>query len=316
MIALLAIFTDSVFAWIENHGKIRSQGQFLLPMVSLILLLCFWNDSTPENMINIATKPMTEQYFLSEMLAILIEEETDYQVTLTHGVGGGTSNIHPAMELGEFDLYPEYTGTGWNMVLKEEGFYSESNFSQLQEEYLSQFSMEWVGMYGFNNTFGIAVASDIAEKYQLKTYSDLQRVSSQLVFGAEYDFFGREDGFEELCQKYELSFQKTMDMDIGLKYQAINQGESDVMNIFTTDGQLSVSDVVVLIDDKEIYPSYLCGNVVRTEMLQQFPLLAPLLTSIKIDDLQMAEMNYQVESLGKNPQEVALTFLTTTGLIG
>ena len=63
--------------------------------------------------IRIATKPMTEQYVLGEMLKILIEKDTDLHVELTQGVGGGTSNIQPAMESGEFDLYPEYTGTAW-----------------------------------------------------------------------------------------------------------------------------------------------------------------------------------------------------------
>lgn len=65
-----------------------------------------------------ATKPMTEQYILGEMLNILIKQDTDLNVELTQGVGGGTSNIESAMESGKFDIYPEYTGTGWNMVLK------------------------------------------------------------------------------------------------------------------------------------------------------------------------------------------------------
>jgi osmoprotectant transport system permease protein len=69
--------------------------------------------------IRIATKPMTEQYILGEMMDILIEQDTDLNVELTQGVGGGTSNIEPAMESGEFDLYPEYTGTAWNAVLKK-----------------------------------------------------------------------------------------------------------------------------------------------------------------------------------------------------
>ena len=65
------------------------------------------------DVIHIATKPMTEQYVLGEMLKKMIEQETDLKVELTQGVGGGTSNIEPAMETGEFDLYPEYTGTAW-----------------------------------------------------------------------------------------------------------------------------------------------------------------------------------------------------------
>ena len=164
---------------------------------------------------------MTEQYVLGEMLDILIEQDTDLNVEITQGVGGGTSNIQPAMENGEFDLYPEYTGTGWNMVLKKEGLYTEDMFSSLQEEYNDDYDMSWIGMYGFNNTYGLVVRKEITGKYNLKTYSDLKAVSDQLTFGAEYDFFEREDGYDALCVEYGFHFKKTMDMDIGLKYQAI-----------------------------------------------------------------------------------------------
>ena len=96
------------------------------------------------------------------------------------------------MESGEFDLYPEYTGTGWNMVLKKDGIYTEDLFDSMQDEYNKSLDMKWMGMYGFNNTFGLVVRREIAEKYHLKTYSDLKTVANQLIFGAEYDFFERE----------------------------------------------------------------------------------------------------------------------------
>ena len=211
---------------------------------------------------------MPEQYVLGEMLDILIEQDTALEVELTQGVGGGTSNIQPAMESGEFDIYPEYTGTAWNMVLKEEGLYTEDLFEEMEQEYEERYSMQWAGMYGFNNTYGLVVRSEIAEQYGLKTYSDLAAVSDQLVFGAEYDFFEREDGYDALCETYGLSFKETMDLDIGLKYQALNQGRIDVMVVFTTDGQLSASDAVVLEDDRQFYPSYLCGNIIRSEVLR------------------------------------------------
>lgn len=267
--------------------------------------------------IRIATKPMTEQYVLGEMLKILIEKDTDLQVELTQGVGGGTSNIQPAMESGEFDLYPEYTGTAWNMVMKEEGLCTEELFDDLQAFYNDELSMEWTGMYGFNNTYGLVVRREIAEQYDLKTYSDLARVSEQLVFGAEYDFFEREDGYDALCDTYGFHFKETMDLDIGLKYQAIDQGQIDVMVIFTTDGQLSASDVTVLEDDKQFYPSYLCGNVVRSEVLQEHPELEQIFEQVTgiISDGDMASMNYQVEAEGKEPEDVAEEFLESRGLL-
>jgi osmoprotectant transport system permease protein len=238
------------------------------------------------------------------------------EVNITEGVGGGTSNIQPAMEKGEFDFYPEYTGTGWNAVLKEESLYDESMFDQLQAGY-DEMDMTWTGMMGFNNTYGLVVTKEIADQYNLKTYSDLAAVADQLVFGAEYDFFEREDGYDALCETYGLKFKDTMDLDIGLKYDAINQKKIDVMNIFTTDGQLSVSDVVVLEDDKGLYPSYMCGFVVRDEVLEAYPELQDEFDKMEnlISDAEMADMNYQVETEGKEPEDVATAFLQEKGLV-
>ncbi len=140
---------------------------------------------------------------------------------------------------------------------------------------------------------------------------------TQLVFGAEYDFFEREDGYDALCDTYNLDFKETMDMDIGLKYQALEQGQIDVMVVFTTDGQLSQANALVLEDDKQFYPSYMCGNVVRKEVLEQHPELEGVLLKLEglITDEDMAAMNYEVETNKKEPKDVAQTFLQEKGLV-
>jgi osmoprotectant transport system permease protein len=288
----------------------------ILSLATALTLLVGCSSQSSGGTLHMATKPMTEQYILGYMMKYLIEQDTNLTVELTEGVGGGVSNIQPAMESGEFDFYPEYTGTGWNAVLKEESLYDESMFDQLQEGY-SQLDMTWTGMIGFNNTYGLCVRNEIAEQYGLETYSDLAAVADQLTFGAEYDFFEREDGYDALCETYGLTFKDTMDLDIGLKYDAINQGKIDVMNIFTTDGQLSVSDVTVLEDDKGLYPSYVCGFVVRNEILEQYPELQAEFDKMEglITDAEIADMNYQVETEGKEPESVAKDFLTAKGLL-
>ena len=325
LIALLALLMDFILGFIEKRMKKRTakakRTNHILAAIALLACLGIIVGSVfagrEKDTLKIATKPMTEQYILGEMLDIMIEQDTNMKVEVTQGVGGGTSNIQPGMEKGEFDLYPEYTGTGWNMVLKKDGLYNEGLFKDMQKEYKEKLDMQWDGMYGFNNTYGLAVRREVAEQYDLKTYSDLKDVASQLVFGAEYDFFEREDGYDALCKAYGLEFKSTMDMDIGLKYQALNQGKIDVMVIFTTDGQLSVSDAVVLEDDQHFYPSYLCGNVVRSEVLKKHPELKDVLKKLSgtISDQDMAQMNYAVESEGKEPRAVAEKFLQDAGLL-
>ena len=161
--------------------------------------------------VRIATKPMTEQYILGEMLGLLIEQ-AGYDVEITKGVGGGTSNIQPAMESGEFDLYPEYTSSGWVLVLdhQAEGVDDAEMFTRLQQEYEEKFHMTWVGKYGFNNTFTVAVRGDVAEQYGLETTSDLAGAAGELTFGGNPDYLEREDGFPTLCKTYGLDFRNSV----------------------------------------------------------------------------------------------------------
>lgn len=324
LIALLAIIVDFLLGIVEKLTRRKSEKKHRMGLIAgVVVLACIALigsnvlGGNGDKTIQVATKPMTEQYILGEMLKELVEQDTDLEVHLTQGVGGGTSNIEPALEKGDFDLYPEYTGTGWNMVLKKEDLYNEEMFSQLKSSYEEDLNLTWCGMYGFNNTYGLAVRKEIADKYHLKTYSDLAKVSANLTFGAEYDFYEREDGYDALCQTYGFHFDKTADMDIGLKYKAINQGKVDVMTIFTTDGQLSVSDIVVLTDDKGFYPSYVCGNVVRMDTLKKHPELVAVLTGLDdiLDDKIMADLNYQVEGQGREPKDVAHDFLKEKGFV-
>ena len=324
LIAILALIFDFILGIMEkrltNHKRTKYKVNFKLIILGLFIIIFgayFSLNSKKDKTINIATKPMTEGYILGQMLTELIEQDTDLKVNMTTGVGGGTSNIHPAMLKGEFDLYPEYTGTSWEAVLKKEGSYDESKFDELQKEYKEKYNLEYVNLYGFNNTYGLAVNKDIAEKYNLKTYSDLAAVSNNLIFGAEYDFFEREDGYKELQKVYNVDFKKKIDMDIGLKYQAMKDKKIDVMVIFTTDGQLAISDVVVLEDDKKMYPSYRAGTVVRSEILSKYPELKAVLEKLNniLDDKTMADLNYQVESEGKKPEDVAREYLQEKGLL-
>ena len=324
LIAILALVFDFILGLIEkrltNHKRVNYKINPKLIILGLFIVIFgayFSLNSKKDKAINIATKPMTEGYILGQMLTELIEQDTDLKVNITNGVGGGTSNIHPAIVKGEFDLYPEYTGTSWEAVLKKENGYDESKFDELQKEYKEKYNLEYVNLYGFNNTYGLAVNKDIAKKYNLKTYSDLAKVSNNLIFGAEYDFFEREDGYKELQKVYNMNFKKQIDMDIGLKYQAMKDKKIDVMVIFTTDGQLAISDVVVLEDDKKMYPSYRAGTVIRSEILSEYPELKSVLEKLNniLDDKTMADLNYQVESKGKKPEDVAREYLQEKGLL-
>lgn len=270
--------------------------------------------------VKIATKPMTEQFILGEMLKLMIEEKAGYEVELTKGIGGGTSNIQPAMEKGEFDLYPEYTSSGWILVLGHEpGDVSsdEEMFEKLKEEYEEKYDMTWVGLYGQNNTYAVVVRSDTAEEYGLETCSDLVKVSDKLVFGGNPDYIERADGLPGVSEAYGFEFKDIMDIDIGLKYEALRNGDIDVTNGYTTDAQISQDDVKALKDDKNYQVNYFCSTVVREDALERFPKLEETLELMDgiLTDQKMAELNYQVEEEGKDEADVARDYLVSEGVI-
>lgn len=325
IIALLALLTDFSFGLLEkkiNQPKSKQRNfKKGLSIVAVLLLIASLGayglkTSQERKTIRVATKPMTEQYIIGNMVKILIETDTNLHVDLTTGVGGGTANIQPALEAKEFDLYPEYTGTAWNAVLKEKSEYKEADLGKLQAEY-AKMGLVFSNQLGFNNTYGVAISKELADKYDINTISDLQKIDQDITFGAEYDFYEREDGFDKLSSAYNLKFKKTNDLDIGLKYNAIKSGEIDAMSIFTTDGQLSTPEIKVLKDDKHLYPNYNAGFVIRKEVLDDHPSLQPELDKLtgQISEADMAKMSYQVETKKMAPETVARNFLESKNLI-
>lgn len=325
LIAILALITDIVLGFIEKLFTVRKAKQskrkyslaaIIIICVTLIISMII-TSIKQETTLNLATKPMSEQYIIGAMLKEMIEQDTDIKVKIIQGVGGGTSNIHPGMISGEFDMYPEYTSTGWNTVLKHSGFYNEKMYDQLIQEYQEKFNFTWTGLLGFSDAYGLAVRKEIAEQYNLKTYSDLAKISNQLVFGGEYDFYEIPEGYEALCQKYHFNFKNTMDLDIGLKYQAIKEGKVDVMDIFTTDGQLADANVVVLEDDQQFFSTAMGAIVVRSDVLDDYPELEAVFTKMTgiLDESKMAQLNYLVETKGQDPEDVAHEYLVRIGLV-
>lgn len=293
---------------------------FIIIICAVLLLSSCSKKAEEAELVKIATKPMTEGYILGEMLSLLAED-AGYRTEITKGVGGGTSNIQPAILRGDFDMYPEYTSSGWVLVLghKAKELADDEMFAELKSEYEEKFGLTWLGLYGFNNTYTVAVRGEVAREYGLVNTSDLAAVAGNLVFGGNPDYLERADGFPALAETYGLDFARIADIDIGLKYQALASGDIDVTNAYTTDAQLAnpATDAVALNDDRNLQVNYFASTVVRQDTLQRCPGLEEAL--MKLDGLisndEMSQMNYQVEVEGKDEREVAKAFLESKGVL-
>ncbi|MEG6511835.1 glycine betaine ABC transporter substrate-binding protein [Desulforamulus ruminis] len=296
---------------------------FIMPLL-LVLSACARTEAPKggeegEAKIRVASKPFTESYILAEIMMQLLAQDTKLTVEYKAIEGGTTSILHPALMKGEIDLYPEYTGTGWLDVLKKGDTPKDSQelYRAVKEEYLKEYNLVWLPMFGFNNTFTLALTAEKQQEDQLKTFSDLSKVANQYVFGSEPDFFERKDGYEGLVQAYGFQFKKAEQMAIALKYPAIDSGKVDVINAFSTDGLLKRYNMVTLQDDKNYFPSYFCAPVVRKDVLEKHPEIETALKKLEgqITDEDMTEMNYKVDEKKLDPKQVAKEFLESKGLL-
>lgn len=328
-VALLALVADLGIGAIENSLKTKARkpdkknrflryfGWGILALLFIFMLLPKSGNSS-RNKIVVATKPTAEQYILGEIISQLVENNTDIQVIRKFGIGGGTSNIHPAMLKGEIDIYPEYTGTAWLFILKESPMKNpDSLYAALKTTYAGQFNLEWACRLGFNNTFTLALPESVAQNQHINTFSELAVQSNQFVFGAEFDFFEREDGFSGLNKVYPFNFKNEVELDINLKFQALENQTVDVINAFSTDSRIRQMNLRVLKDDKQFFPAYQAGIVVRNESLRKYPELKGLFERLEnsISDSAMLQLNYEVEIENKSPNEVAANFLKQRKLL-
>jgi osmoprotectant transport system substrate-binding protein len=265
----------------------------------------------------VASKDYTENKILGEMLAQLIENKTDLNVERKLNMGG-TFVCFEAIKKGEVDIYPEYTGTALTAYLKlPVDSDADKVYQTVSEEFEKQFQITWLDPFGYNNTYALAMPKDLAEENGIESISDLAAKSDQFVFGAEHEFFNREDGYDGLVDTYGLKFKEEAKMENSLKYQAIGQGKMDVTDAYTTDGQLKALNLKVLKDDKNFFPPYYAAPIIRDDTLEKYPELREVLNSLsgKLDEETMQDLNYQVDNEKKSIEEVATAFLKGQGLI-
>jgi len=265
-------------------------------------------------------KPFTEQLVLAHMLGELVESRLGIKVERKLPLGGTLiclEALKRGSRRGGIDFYVEYTGTGLMSVLKMPKVDDPAEaFRRVSEEFKRRWDLIWLPPLGFNNTYTLAVKADLARKHDLRTFSDLARVSEGLILGADLEFLERPDGYPGLREVYGMRFKETRSMNPALRYVAMENDQIQVMDAYATDGMLLKYDLTVLKDDKGFFPAYEAAVLIREDVLRAIPELEGTLKLLsgKLDDETMRRLNYQVDVLGKEPLEVARAFLKELGL--
>ena len=316
--ALLAILFDFVFKQLEKLS-IRKILIFLV----LITFVCIFGSissfKTPKkDKLIISGKLGSEPEILINMYKILIEENSNLEVELKPGLGK-TSFVFNALKNGDIDIYPEFSGTAVFTFLNETPVNNNADdvFAQAQKGMESKFKMIMLKPMSYNNTYAIAVSKKFADENNLKTISDLVKVKNKIKAGFTREFNDREDGYPGLKKLYNFEIPDIKEFEPKLRYVAVQSGDINLIDAYSTDAELAQYNMVVLKDDKHLFPPYQGSPMMREETLKKYPELKNILEKLsgKISDEEMSSMNYRVSVKGEKAEDVAREYLKSVGII-
>jgi osmoprotectant transport system substrate-binding protein len=316
----------------KNRTKLIRAVPALLMGLSLLLVVACGNVGGTDSAgtgggggptITVGSKDFTEQFILGSMYAQALDANG------FNGVAkldlGSEQIADKALQNGQIDLYPEYTGTSLVAIVPYKGDPASLNspketYEAARKGYAERKPADtMLTPAPFNNTYGIFVRSSVAEKEGLTNMAELAKASKNLTFISYSQFQNRSDGYPNMQKNYPaLDFEEIKIVnELGLRYSGLESGEGDVGVGFTTDGQLTSDQLVVMKDPKSIWPFYYPAPVVRSDVLKKYPKIKGILNEVSasLDVETMRELNGQVDLDQEDPEDVAKEHLEEEGII-
>jgi osmoprotectant transport system substrate-binding protein len=279
--------------------------------IAAMASLCALPACGARNSIAVGSKNFTESIVIAEIYAQALER-AGLRVTRRLNLGS-TQITMAAMAREQIDIYPEYTGTALINVLHHAPIADPAAcYVFVRDAFAREYGIVWLDRSPMNDSQGLATTAAIAARYHLRTLSDLAPLASRLALATIPEFITRPDGLPGLQRVYGgFHFASVRTYDISLKYEALLQGRADIATAFTTDGAIATNHLVVLKDDKHLWPAYNVAPLVSKEALAREPRIASTLNAVspKITTAAAQAMNDQVEAHDRDPADVAAAFL-------
>jgi osmoprotectant transport system permease protein len=314
--AILALVLDGIVRAIELGVGRRKRALTAAGLTLLGLLFLYtvgsaarplWSTDRPS--IVLGSKTFTEQYILSELMKLQIEERTGLNTTVRQSLGSTVA--FDALVSGDIDAYVDYSGTIWATLMHREDTPGRQKVLDEVRSWLDrEHHVELAAVLGFENTYAFAMRRQEAERLNIRTISDLVFHAPGLSLGADYEFMSRPE-WKAIQDAYGLEFARERSMDSSLMYQAVAQGDVDVISAFSTDGRIEAFDLVVLEDDRGAIPPYDAIILVRQALSEEYPAAVEALRALQgtVSADSMRRMNYAVDVGGDSPSAVAREFL-------
>ncbi|HEL1565591.1 TPA: ABC transporter permease/substrate-binding protein [Streptococcus suis] len=323
---LIGAVSSAVLAVLFGYGIRLLQDKKPKTILLALLVTLFTVGASYVPMLNFSTKQLViagklgaEPEILINMYKLLIEDRTDIKVEIKPNFGK-TSFLYEALKSGSIDIYPEYTGTITSTLLKNSPTDLSTNpeevYAYAKEAILEQDGLMYLAPMAFQNTFALAVTEDYAQKNSIEKISDLAKVQQTAVAGFSLEFNDREDGNIGLKNLYNLQLNvKTMEP--ALRYEAIKNGDVQIVEAFSTDSKVVTYKLKILEDDKQLFPPYQAAPLLSKETLEKYPELEQVLGVLagNISTEEMTQMNYAVDVEGKSAEQVAREYLEQENLL-
>lgn len=291
----------------------------LIGIIVLVLVagIALWKNnqadkstSKASTTIRVGSKDFTESLVVSEIYVLALED-SGYKVDRVSNIS--SSLIHKSLVNDEIDLYPEYTGTALLTILGDDMETDPDKVYQtVKKEYEEKYNLTWLKYSEANDSSGLAMRKETADKYNIKTISDLQKNASNIRMASQGEYEEREDGLPALEKVYgEFNWKSSKVYDNSLKYQILENDKADVTPAYTTEGRLAETDKFVLLeDDKHVWPPYNLAPVVRDNVLEANPSIKKILNKVsaKLDTETVTKLNAKVDVDGEDYTDVAKEF--------
>ena len=285
-------------------------------LLGCVLLFAGFAQAAEKPLIRIGARVFTEQTLLAEITSQYLRTK-GYEVQVTGGLGSNLARS--AHETGQLDMLWEYTGVSlvaYNHVTEK--LDSEQSYARVKELDAKK-GLVWLTPSKFSNTYALALPKNVAEQYpQVNSISDLNQVlrqenKSNNLVALDTEFANRSDGLAGMVKLYDMDLTRKniRQMDAGLVYTALRNGQVFAGLVYTTDGRLNAFGLKLLEDDKHYFPDYTAAPVVRQAFLDQHPQLAAQLKPLAelFDDETMRQLNARVDVDHQSPSVVAADFL-------
>jgi osmoprotectant transport system permease protein len=265
-------------------------------------------NAAPAGHVVVGSKAFTEGYVMGEIAAQTIESASTVKVDRKLGMGS-TGILFAAVKSGAIDVYPDYTGTLSEAILKRPDLKSVADIQQ------AMLGMNLVvsDSLGFNDTYALALRESFAQQNGLERLSDLARVRDSIRAAFSYEFMDRKDGYPALMDKYQLQLAPAhvARMEHSLSFQAIDDGAVDLIDVYSTDAKIEKSKLRLLTDDRGIFPAYQAVWVARKAFVDAHPQEWAALLKLQgsISETAMRDMNAQADLQKVSFAKIASDFL-------